>query len=113
MIQPVKPGPVRKLAAIKLNITLPVVVAAGSNDANFAKLTMCAAVCRAEKKTMDHAVALWKVMFLSKGMKWLSGVRRTREMKLRQTGRRMKMTSTCRISAAVRAMAVINYGLAT
>ena len=44
-------------------------------------------------RKMDQAVALWKVMFLSKGMMSLSGVRRRREMKLRQTGRRMNMTS--------------------
>jgi hypothetical protein len=70
-----------------------------------AKLTMCARICTTVPKTIDQAVALWKVMFLLKGMTWLRGVRRSREMKLQQMGRRMKMTSICRTSAAERAIA--------
>lgn len=106
MIQPVRPGPVAKLATKNATTRWPVVFASVSMMASFAKLTMCAPMCTADQKTMDQAVALWKVMFLSKGMKWFNGVRRTSEMKFRQTGSRMKMTSTWRTRAAVRAMAV-------
>lgn len=48
---------------------------------------------------------MWNVMFLSKGMTSFKGVRRSMEMKFLQTGSRMKATSTCRMRAAVRAMA--------
>jgi hypothetical protein len=51
---------------------------------------------------MDQAVALWKVMFLSKGMMSFKGVWRNMEMKFRQTGSRMKAASTWRMRAAVR-----------
>lgn len=94
MIQPVAPGPVRKLAERKATIRWPVVFAWGSAMAILAKLNMCDTMWMIVQKTMDHAVALCKVMLLSKGMTSLSEVRRRREMKFRQTGRRMKMTST-------------------
>src|SRR6266850_3395947 len=106
MIQPVTPGPVAKLASRKAtNLALPV-FASVSASASLAKLTMCATTWMTVPTTIDQAVALWKVMPLSKGMIWLSGVRRRREIKLRQTGRRMKTTSTCKTRAAARAMAV-------
>lgn len=105
IIQPVTPGPVVKLAARKASTLLPVVVASGSAAASLAKFTMCEETCTTVPTTMDHAVALWKVMFLSNGMMSLRGVRRRREMKLRQTGRRIKITSTCKTKAAVRAIA--------
>ena len=89
MIQPVIPGPVVKLAARKAKNLCPVVLASGSAAASFAKFTMCAAICTTEPITIDHAVAIWKVMFLSNGMMSLRGVRRRNEMKLRQTGRRI------------------------
>jgi len=54
---------------------------------------------------MDQAVALWKVMFLSKGMMSFKGVRRSMEMKFLHTGSKMKATSTWRMRAAVRATA--------
>jgi len=50
-----------------------------------AKLTQWAMVWTQEKKTMDQAVSLWKVMFLSKSMMLFSGVLRRREMRPRQT----------------------------
>jgi hypothetical protein len=56
---------------------------------------------------MDQAVALWNVMFLSNGINELRGVLRSREMKFRQTGKRMKMTSVCSTSAADLAIAVV------
>lgn len=105
MIHPVAPGPVTKLAAMKATILWPVVFASGSAIASSAKLTMCAPMWTALPTTIDQAVALWKVIFLSKGMISLSGVRRRSEIKLRQTGRRMRATSTWRTNAAVRAMA--------
>lgn len=91
----------------------PVVLADVSAMASFAKFTMCATMCTTVPNTIDHAVALWNVMFLSKGMNELSGVLRRMEMKLRQTGRRMSATSTCRTRAAVRAIAKFSrqYGL--
>jgi len=48
---------------------------------------------------------LWNVMFLSKGITLLSGVRRRRDIMFRQTGKRMKMTSMCRTWAEPRAAA--------
>lgn len=63
-----------------------------------------------DQKMMDQAVALWNVMFLSKGMISFKGVWRSREMKFLQTGSRMKATSTCRMRAAVRAMAGSQVG---
>jgi hypothetical protein len=39
-----------------------------------AKLTQWAMVWTQEKKTMDQAVSLWKVMFLSKSIMLLRGV---------------------------------------
>lgn len=59
------------------------------------------------KTTMDQAVALWNVMFLSNGINELRGVLRSREIKFRQTGKRMKMTSVCSTSAADLAIAVV------
>lgn len=56
-----------------------------------------------EKKTIDHATSLWKVMFLSKGITSFKGVRRAMEIKFLHTGKRMKATSTCSTSAAERA----------
>jgi hypothetical protein len=53
---------------------------------------------------MDHPTSLWKVMFLSKGMMPLRGVRRTIDIKFLQTGKRMKATSTWSTNAAERAM---------
>jgi hypothetical protein len=50
-----------------------------------AKLTQCAIVWTQEKKTIDQAVSLWKVMFLSKSMMLFRGVCRRREMRPRQT----------------------------
>src|SRR5580658_7308729 len=105
IIHPVAPGPVAKLASRKARNFAPPVFAEVSASASLAKLTMCAPICTTVPKTIDQAVALWKVMFLSKGMIWLRGVRRRREMKLRQMGRRMKITSTCRTRAAARAIA--------
>ena len=110
MIQPVAPGPVMKLAATNAKSFWPVVFASESMTASSVKLTMCATMWTMEKMTMDQATALWNVMFLSKGMNELSGVRRRSEMKLRQTGRRMNATSTWRTSAAVRAIAVREHG---
>ena len=46
------------------------------------------------QKTMVQAAALWKVMFLSKGMMSFKGVRRNMEMKFLHTGSKMKATST-------------------
>lgn len=66
---------------------------------------MCATTWTTEPMTIAQPVALWKVMFLSNGMTSFKGVRRMREIKLRQTGRRMKATSTWRQRAAVRAIA--------
>lgn len=97
-----------KLAATKAKSFCPRVTASGSTMTSSVKLTMWATMCTMEKTTMDQATALWKVMFLSKGMKVLSGVLRSMEMKFRQTGRRMKATSTWRTRAAVRAIAALN-----
>lgn len=93
MIQPVTPGPVAKLTPRKMT-TFPPVEAVLSDAASLAKLTICATMCTTVPTTIDHAVALWKVMFLSKGMMSFKGVRRNNEIKFRHTGRRMKMTST-------------------
>ena len=112
MIQPVAPGPVMKLAATNAKTFWPVVFASGSIIASSVKLTIWATIWTIEKMTMDQATALWNVMFLSKGMNEFKGVRRSREMKLRQTGRRMNAASTWRTSAAVRAIALVrNEGL--
>ena len=67
---------------------------------------MWATMWMMEKTTTDQATALWNVMFLSKGMNELRGVRRRREMKLRQIGSRMNAMSTWSMSAAERATAV-------
>jgi len=53
---------------------------------------------------MDQATSLWKVMFLSNGIMSLRGVRRAIEIRFLQTGKRMKATSTCSVSAAERAI---------
>ena len=50
-----------------------------------AKFTQWAMVWSQEKKTIDQAMSLWKVMFLSKSMMLLRGVWRRREMRPRQT----------------------------
>lgn len=50
-----------------------------------AKFTQWAIVWTQEKKTIDHATSLWKVMFLSKSMMEFRGVWRRREMRPRQT----------------------------
>jgi hypothetical protein len=55
--------------------------------------------------TIAQPVALWNVIFLSKGMMSPRGERRTIEMKFLQTGSRMKITSTWRTRAAARAIA--------
>lgn len=85
---PVHPGPVAKFASKKpLNPSL-------LTAANFAKLFQCAIVCTQEKKTIDQATSLWKVMFLSNGMMPFKGVRRTIDIKFLHTGKRMRATST-------------------
>ena len=76
---PVAPGPVRKLASRKP--FMPVFVAMAKR----AKFTQCAIVWTQEKNTMDQAVSLWKVMFLSKSMMLFSGVWRSSEIRPRQT----------------------------
>jgi hypothetical protein len=91
---PVTPGPVAKLAWKKTPIRAPVVVADASAMANLAKFTMWDMICITVAATMEYAVALWNVKALSKGMMSLRGVRRSREMKFRQTGKRIKTTST-------------------
>jgi hypothetical protein len=70
---------------------------------NLARLFQWAMVWSQEKKTMDQATSLWKVMFLSKGMTSFSGVRRAMEIRFLQTGKRIKATSTCSTNAAERA----------
>jgi len=50
-----------------------------------AKFIQWAMVWTQVKKTIDQAMSLWKVMFLSKSMMLLSGVRRRREITPRQT----------------------------
>lgn len=62
------PGPVRKLASRKP--LMPVFVAMAKR----AKFTQWAIVCTQEKKTIDQAVSLWKVMFLSKSIMLFRGV---------------------------------------
>ena len=57
-IQPVAPGPVTKLASRKATTLAPNVLAPGSAFARRAKLTMCAPMCMAVKRIIDHAVAL-------------------------------------------------------
>ena len=119
MIQPVRPGPVRKLAPRKP--MKPVFV----DSARRVKLTMCATMCTPVKKTIDQATALSgrlsvarqsqrarKVMLLSNGTTAASGVRRRSEMKLRQTGRRMQAASKWRASEAARAMAYVTPNVA-
>lgn len=71
---------------------------------NLARLFQWAIVWTHEKKTIDQATSLWKVMFLSKGITSFNGVRRAMEIKFLQTGKRMKATSTCNTRAAERAM---------
>jgi len=92
MIHPVTPGPVVKLVNKKKTILFLVVSA--DTMARLAKLTMWATVWTKDQKTIDQAAALWKVMFLSKGMISFKGVRRKMEMKFLQTGSNMKATST-------------------
>ncbi|KAK5630383.1 hypothetical protein RRF57_006098 [Xylaria bambusicola] len=53
-----------------------------------------------EKKTMDQAVVIWKVMFLSNWMMPLRGVCLAIEINVRHTGNRTKATSTWSTSAA-------------
>lgn len=50
-----------------------------------AKLTQWAIVWTQEKKTIDQAMSLWKVIFLSKSMMLFNGVCRRREINPRQT----------------------------
>ena len=79
MTHPVAPGPERKLK--RKNPLRPVPVA----FARRTKFTMWAIVWTQEKKTIDHAMSLWNVMFLSKSMTLFNGVRRRREIRPRQT----------------------------
>ena len=57
-------------------------------------------VCTQEKKTIDHAVVIWKVIFLSNCMMPFNGVCRAKEMSVLQTGNKIIATSKCRTSAA-------------
>jgi len=97
MTYPLQPGPVARLARMK-----PMKPRLFPAE-NRAKLFQCATVCTQEKKTMDQATSLWKVMFLSKGITSFNGVRRAMEIRFLQTGNRMKATSTCSTRAAERA----------
>jgi hypothetical protein len=92
MIHPVIPVPVAKLRERNSTKTL-VVVFFERMIARFAKFHMCATIWTRLKKTMDHAVAMWNLMLSSKGTISFSAVWRRREMKFRQTGKRMKATS--------------------
>jgi hypothetical protein len=72
-----------------------------------AKFIQWAIVWTHVKKTIDQAVSLWRVMFLSKSMMLFSGVWRRREIRPRQTGKRINATSTCRVKAAALAMGYV------
>jgi hypothetical protein len=97
MTYPLQPGPVARLARIKpMNPRLLLAE-------NLARLFQCATVWTQEKKTIDQAIVLWKVMFLSKGIMSFNGVRRAMDIRFLQTGNRIKATSTCSTSAAERA----------
>lgn len=71
---------------------------------NLARLFQCAIVWTQEKKTIDQATSLWKVMFLSNGIMSFRGVRRAMDIKFLQTGNRMKAISTWSTKAAERAI---------
>ena len=93
MTQPVIPGPVVKLRLRKTRTRWPA-VAEASAMANLKKFIIWARMWMTVNATMDQAVSLWKLRALSKGMKSFKGDRRSKEMKLRQTGNKIKATST-------------------
>lgn len=101
MMYPVHPGPVTKLATshpAKPRLFFAAICA---------KLFQCAKVCTQEKKTIDQAVVMWNVMFLSNWMIPLRGVCRPREMSVLQTGNKIIATSKCSVRAAARAMGYV------
>ena len=101
IIYPVHPGPVTKFAS--KNPPIPRLFFAEI----WAKLFQCAMVWTQEKKTIDHAVRMWNVMFLSKGMMPFKGVCLAMEISVRHTGKRIKAISKCKTKAAARAIGYV------
>lgn len=65
-------------------------------------------MCTHEKKTIDQAVILWKVIFLSNWIMPFSGVLRASDTSVLQTGNRITAMSKCRTRAAALAIGYVN-----